>query len=105
DGKTITIELNAAYCGISNPLTIAATLLHESIHAKLWEEAKQQQPNLTRDDLLGIAWNHPLTTDGVHVQMAKKYIKLLAEALRSLDNNRFHIDYYMYAAWSGAQAA
>jgi len=37
--------------------------------------------------------------------MAKKYVNLLAEALREFDNNRFDLEHYMYTAWSGAMQA
>ncbi len=104
DGKEITINLNLNSCN-DNPLKIAGTLLHESIHAKIFEEAKQVKPGLTRDDILGIIWNHPKTTDVSHALMAKKYIKILAEALREFDDKRFSVEHYMYLAWEGATLA
>ena len=57
------------------------------------------------NDILNIIWYHPKTTDVSHALMAKKYIKLLAEALREFDNNRYDVEYYMYTAWSGAMQA
>jgi len=102
-GKTINIAINKITC--NNPLSIAATLIHESIHAALYKDAKLKDPTITREDIIKTLRLNTKTTDPDHEVMAKKYVNLLAESLREADGNRFPVDYYLYLAWSGIQNA
>jgi hypothetical protein len=102
-GKNINIKINKNTC--NNPLSIAGTLIHESIHAALYKEAKLKDPTITREDIIKTLRLNAKTTDYDHEVMAKKYVNLLAESLREADGNRFPVEYYMYLAWTGIQNA
>ena len=99
---TITININR--CD-DHYLDIAGTILHEAIHARLYLNAKQIDPDVTDNDYWRIFLSDPQLADVSHEEMAKNYITKLANALREFDGKRYSIDYYLYIAWSGVSRA
>lgn len=99
-GNFATITINKNQCD-NHYLEIAGTILHESIHARLYLNAKQLDHTVTKKDYWKIFYLNPKTSDISHEYMAKKYVGILAESLRTFDGSRYDIDYYMYIAWTG----
>ena len=114
--NTITIKL----LNVSQPeLDLAATILHEGIHADIFKFVNQHEkgyvdPN-DRPRLMQLYFYYKklanskvidpkkLNTIYQHEYMAEKYVKPIAEAIKQLDGNRFSIDYYYWYAWEGLE--
>ncbi len=92
-------------------LNAAAMLLHEGIHAEMFRfvnEAHNSEVNPNdRKRLvelyrlyaeLGVD-NPP--TEAQHTYMAENYVKPIARAIRTLDNNKYPLEYYMGYGWEG----
>lgn len=91
------------------PLEIAATILHEAIHAELARYVLLYESNvdINNKPLLFERYNYYYNLydnqDGEidHIYMTENYINPMAEALRSLDNNQSPLNYYKTIAWDG----
>ena len=93
-------------------LDLAATILHEGIHAELFkyvdEYKKGIDPN-DRENLLSYYFEYKVDSGGnkfatqnaQHQHMADAYITPLAKALRELDNNNYPVNDYYSLAWDG----
>ena len=102
NGNEMTLTLADDLCnGNDHPLSIAGTLLHEAIHASMYEQALTNDPFLSSSDYCLIWQDYFQTNDPCHEIMANQYVNTLAEAIQEMDNNRFSLDYYMYIAWQG----
>lgn len=102
NGNEITILIADDICnGTEHPLDIAGILLHEAIHASMYQYALLSNPELTEDNYCSIWQSYFSTNDPCHEIMANQYVYLLAQALSDLDTNNYPIDYYLYIAWSG----
>ncbi|WP_010179009.1 hypothetical protein [Aquimarina agarilytica] len=93
--------------GISN-IEIAATILHEGIHAELFRLVHANEPNVKieeRERILELAYiyrnSNDLKHESQHIHMTEIYVKPIAQALRNLQGNRFSVDHYMHLAWEG----
>jgi len=112
----ITIILEDVY---QPTLEIAASILHEGIHAEIYRYVDEHTDNpvdpknRTRlmelySHYIGIAENtdynitYPVTM-AQHEYMAENYVKPIAEAIRSLDGNKYPLEYYMWYGWEGLE--
>lgn len=108
NGKiTITFEI-----GVNTlPLEFAAIILHEGIHAELFKYVDEHTQGLDpneRENLLFYYFEakkilEPQFVDAYaqHQHMADNYVKPIAEAIRTLDNNSYPLEYYMGYGWDG----
>lgn len=99
-GKTFIIKINANRIPYRTSLSIARTILHEGIHARLREFASRNGSNATSFPgvydyfrRFGKNWGHQ--------QMADYYRKTIAEGLRQYDNGQHSWQFYMDLAWEG----
>lgn len=100
---------------IQNPLRgtldVAASILHEGIHAEIFKYVDEYKKGLDSNDrpnLLNHYFQYKaqndntlLTSTAQHQHMADKYVKPIAQALRKLDNNKYPLNDYMGLAWDG----
>ena len=67
DGNNMTISFAEDLCdGDDHPLEIAGTLLHESIHAKMYHDALRINPDVSESDYCLIWQEHFETNDPCH---------------------------------------
>ncbi|WP_417363432.1 hypothetical protein [Galbibacter sp.] len=111
---TIKIIFKNAY---EPTLELAASILHEGIHAELFRYVSRRKSGVDPNDrprLLqlyqyykGIVdnpnYNGDPVTDAQHTYMAENYVKPIAEAIRSLDGNKYLLEYYMWYGWEGLE--
>lgn len=97
--NTITIKINQNNLNRSS-LSIARTLLHEGIHARLKEFAYGKNTDAATFEELyeymrihGKKWQHE--------QMAALYRQTIAEGLRQYDSNQHSDPFYNDLAWEG----
>ena len=98
---TIIIEDN-----YQSPLEMAATILHEGIHAEIYRYVDMHNKHLTGEDRPLLLDYYLLSkgldnVDAQHQYMADKFVKPIAEAIRALDNSKYTLDYYMAFGWDG----
>jgi len=92
--NTITITLADDLCDSDDhPLEIAGVLLHEAIHATMYQQALTNDPMLESNNYCQIWQDHFQSNDPCHEVMANQYVDALAEAISEMD--------YMYMAWTG----
>ncbi|MBK7344649.1 MAG: hypothetical protein IPJ06_17080 [Saprospiraceae bacterium] len=107
---TITLAGLGGACD-GNPLEMASEILHEAVHAELFREVVEGHQNpfdpVSYEEMWNMAlklrwpdWEAPYVT-AQHEVMANMYVQEIAQALQSVDNNRYSIDYYLYLAWAG----
>lgn len=99
-GNTFIIGINANRIPDRTSLSIARTIIHEGIHARLREFASRNGSNATEFPgvydyfrTYGKNWDHQ--------QMADFYRKTIAEGLQQYDNNQHAPQFYMDLAWEG----
>ena len=100
-GNTFLIKINQNRAeNINTTLTIARTILHEGIHARLREFASREGSNETRFPGVydyfreyGKNWDHQ--------QMASHYRSTIAQGLKQYDNAQHSDTYYDALAWEG----
>ena len=99
------------------PLELAATILHEGIHAEIYRYVNLHENGLDSNDRArifqlyqyykGLSVEKTYTgnpvTNAQHVYMAENYVKPIASAIRQLDNNRYPLEYYMWYGWEGLE--
>lgn len=95
-----------------NGLEMAATLLHEAIHAEIYRYVDEHHntsinPN-DRVRLWQLYAHYKAqngrdigTVEAQHRYMTEKYVTPIAETLRQLDANRFDLSHYKPFAWQG----
>ncbi|MBW8245243.1 hypothetical protein K1F50_20745 [Muricauda oceani] len=91
-----------------SPIGIAALILHEAIHAELYRYVSRfksgEDPN-NRARLFQLYKFYKEQELGIgniqHVYMTENYINPIAVSLRSLDGNKYPLDYYKSFAWDG----
>lgn len=103
---TMTIKINSLFFDEEVPVSIAKTILHETIHAYIYQEVAslggyENLENSTIEQLFayyewygGDSFQHPF--------MSRYYIPKLAEALWIYDGEKYSIDYYEALAWKGS---
>lgn len=103
-GTEIVITIANDLCnGDEHPLQIAGTLLHEAIHASMYQEAKLVNSDVAQDDYCSIWQAYFETSDPCHEVMANQYVNHLAQAIADLDENRFPVSHYLKIAWEGLE--
>lgn len=96
-------------------LDLAATILHEGIHAELYKYVDEYQKGIDpnkRENLLEYYFaykvdnggNRFATSNAQHQHMADAYITPIAKALRQLDNNQYPLKDYLSLAWDGLRS-
>ncbi|MFY0715213.1 hypothetical protein J1D01_16235 [Seonamhaeicola sp. NFXS20] len=101
-------------------LSIAALILHESIHAEIHRFVSRYEsgvdPN-NRPRLFQLyayykEWaensqdaDYNWKNDAHHAYMVENYVKPIASAIQKLDSNRYTLDYYMAYGWEGLRDA
>lgn len=83
-------------------LTVARTILHEGIHARLWEFYYRDGVGVTPNDFSGIYEHMRIYgKNWDHEQMAAFYRTTIAEGLKQFDNAQHTDEYYDALAWEG----
>ncbi len=95
-------------------LDVAATILHEGIHAEIYRFVDRKKKGLDPNDRANLMFwykhfkalngKDPATTKAQHEHMADRFVIPIAKAIRSLDKNRFSLDHYMAYGWEGLRA-
>lgn len=106
--ETGLIIINIAYEGYGT-IDLASTILHEGIHAEIFRYVNAHQKGLDPQDRKAILdkffYYKKMYTENVqHQFMADHYVKPIAEALRSLDGNKYPLEDYLGFAWDGLRA-
>ncbi len=115
ENDIITIRI-APSVNINDALDIAATLLHEGVHAQLKRikaSGNKAEYNISNNlyrwltiDLLDF-WKDNTTypsmvnTNVEHDFMSVRYVTKIAAAVRKFDSNRYSIENYMFFGWDG----
>jgi len=108
DGRNIAngkVTINLIYEG-RGTLDLAALILHEGIHAELYKYVYEHETGVDpnkRKNLLEYYFRYKNINIGTaqHQHMADKFVKPIAEAIRTLDNNRYPLADYMGFGWDG----
>lgn len=99
-GNTFIIRINANRIPDRTSLSIARTIIHEGIDARLREFASRNGSNATEfPGVYDYFRTHGKNWD--HQQMADFYRKTIAEGLQQYDNNQHAPQFYMDLAWEG----
>lgn len=97
----ISINQNRAE-NINTTLTIARTIIHEGIHARLWEFYYRNGTGVTPNDFPGV-YEHMrvYSKNWDHEQMAAYYRETIAQGLKQFDNAQHSDAFYNALAWEG----
>ena len=97
-------------------LGLAATILHEGIHAEIFRYVSQRETGVDPNDrprLLQLYAHYKGWANGRsdaeykwksiahHVYMVENFVTPIAEAVQKLDGNRYTLDHYMAYGWEG----
>jgi hypothetical protein len=99
------------------PLELAATILHEGIHAEIFRYVSRFENNIdpnNRPRLFqlyqfynGLTNNENYdgspVSDEQHAYMAENYVNKIADAIRQLDGNKYPSEYYKWFGWEGLE--
>lgn len=101
---TMIVTINSYYFGKVAPVAIAKTILHESVHANIYQKVASVGGlnNLTADNFERLfAYYQTYGADYHHPYIAVTYVPVLAESLLRFDGGRYSLDYYEALSWSG----
>jgi hypothetical protein len=97
-------------------MTMAATILHEGIHAELYRYIAQYKKGINPNDKKEVFRYYKYYAERYgdvfadkpkgkgaidHIYMTQHYINPIASALRDLDGKRYPLDYYKSFTWDG----
>ncbi|MGS2738896.1 hypothetical protein [Sinomicrobium sp. M5D2P17] len=101
--NTFVIKLNKDRTEeINTTLTIARTILHESIHARLWEFAYRNGKTISPEDFPGVyEYMRTYNKNWDHQQMADHYRATITKGLKQYDNAQHSDAFYNALAWEG----
>lgn len=95
----------------SSNLSLAASILHEGIHAEIYKYVDEHKKGIDPNDRPNVLYYYNLfkaknaldqgTTFAQHEHMQDNYVVPLAEALRKLDGNRYPLEEYIGFGWDG----
>lgn len=102
--NTFVISINQNTLSDRTSLGLARTILHEGVHARLWEFMYSRDKNLAliKNDFPGIYdyyREHKQNWD--HEQMAEFYRETIAQGLKQFDNGQHSDAFYDALAWEG----
>lgn len=99
-GKAFYMKINSNRIPDRTALSIARTIIHEGIHARLREFASRNGSNaISFPGVYDYFRIYKKNWD--HQQMSDHYRKTIAEGLQQYDNNQKSPEYYMDLAWEG----
>jgi len=103
--NTVTVRINSYYFDKVAPVATAKTILHETIHAYLFQEVNalgglDNLENSTFENLFNYyqTYGYPYYQ---HDYISQYYIPKMASTLRKYDNYALGIEYYEALAWQG----
>lgn len=110
------IEINKDLCGNSiniDPVSMAGTLLHEMVHARIYEHLYNSGYNTSGSNLYELYWekfvesNYPNIVIGEtqHQLMAQIYVNDIAQALHDINGGVGEPSDYLHIAWQGIKGA
>ena len=97
-GDEINITIDSVPFVDKCEISIVAVLLHELIHAEMIRQLRSKGFNPETKDEIWNLWDSKLSD---HENMAKSYIKTIAEALREIFGNRYTDKEYEAISWIG----
>ncbi|MCM4160251.1 hypothetical protein DHB64_10155 [Antarcticibacterium sp. W02-3] len=99
-----TITLDSDYISNSTDLSVARTIIHESLHAYtsyIYQEEMFSNLSNSLRTLLSANNNDPNTAQ--HILMTQQFVSAISNSLESWDNSSLvNHEYYNYLSWSGA---
>lgn len=101
----MTITINEYYFDKVAPVTTAKTILHETIHAYIYQEVAElggysNLENSSFENLYAYYVTY-VAPDFQHDCMSQYFIPKMANTLREYDGYRYSIDYNEALSWSG----
>ncbi|WP_157207811.1 hypothetical protein [Mariniflexile maritimum] len=99
--NTFIININSNTIGDRTALGLARTIIHEGIHARLWEFVYRNEGKVSKEDFPGIYDFFRYKKNWDHQQMAAFYRATIAEGLKQFDNARHSDQFYNDMAWEG----
>ncbi|MEE9406692.1 MAG: hypothetical protein V3V28_01330, partial [Polaribacter sp.] len=103
--NTFVIRINQNRAENKNTaLTIARTIIHEGIHARLWEfmYSRDKKLALIKNDFPGIyEYYKKYEKNWDHQQMAAFYRETIAKGLKQFDSGKHTDEFYDALAWEG----
>ncbi|MGE5355319.1 MAG: hypothetical protein ACM3PT_03705 [Deltaproteobacteria bacterium] len=98
--NVVHLTFDESFCNKNDFLDIAALIIHELVHVDFRlkiNDPKEYIENwkLYINKKYGIAYNSE------HQVMIKEYMKIMANTLKKLDENRYPVEYYMAYVWDG----
>ena len=99
---TFVISINHNTLSERTSLGLARTILHEGIHARLWEFAYRNEGKVDKNDFPGIyEYMRIYGKNWDHEQMAQFYRQTIAKGLKQFDNAQNPDSFYDALAWEG----
>jgi hypothetical protein len=99
-----TITLDSDYVNNATDLSVARTIIHESLHAYIsyiYQEQVFSDLSNSLRTLLSANNNDPNTAQ--HILMTQQFVGAISNSLESWDNSSLaNHEYYNYLSWSGA---
>ena len=102
--NTFVININANTLSRRTTLGLARTIIHEAIHARLWEFMYSRDKNLAliQSDFPGIYEYYRIYQQNWdHQQMASFYRGTITKGLKQFDNAQHPDTFYIALAWEG----
>ena len=100
--NTFVISINSKTLSGRTSLGLARTIIHEGIHARLWEFAYRNGKTISSNDFPGVyEYMRIYGENWDHQQMAGHYRQTIAKGLKQYDNAKRSDTFYDALAWEG----